>query len=130
MPLSAIASLPLKPTAMHAVMTAQETPLRRVLVAPAGLGVVWIDQLVPFHASASENLPDAVLYEPTATQDVVDTQWLACNSASVAPTGEAADWFAQVLPFQYCAYGAPTLLVTLRPTAVHALVLDGAQATS
>jgi hypothetical protein len=64
----------LEPTAMHAVITAHDTPRRRVSVAPAGFGVVWIDQLVPFQASASDVTLAPLLEYPTATHDLADRQ--------------------------------------------------------
>jgi hypothetical protein len=41
------------PTAVHAVLEVHITPLRLLPGSPAGVGVVWIDQLVPFHRSAN-----------------------------------------------------------------------------
>ena len=40
------------PTAVQAVADAQETWLSTLVVAPAGLGVAWTDQLLPFQRSA------------------------------------------------------------------------------
>jgi hypothetical protein len=93
-PRMAVAHLPsalLYPTAMHAVITLHETPLSLVSVAPSGLGVVWIDQPVSFHDSTSEKVPDFVVYEPAATQEVFETQWSDCNSPAVAPAGASVD---------------------------------------
>lgn len=42
-----------EPTPEHVAAAGQESPLRVLLVAPAGFGVVWIDQVVPFQVSAS-----------------------------------------------------------------------------
>ncbi len=41
------------PTAVQAVADRQDTPLRPLISALAGLGVTWTCQLVPSHASAS-----------------------------------------------------------------------------
>jgi hypothetical protein len=43
----------LAPTAVQAEADVQDTPDRELLVAPEGVGVVWIVQAVPFHRSAS-----------------------------------------------------------------------------
>ncbi len=41
------------PTASHKVFEGHDAPLRLLRVAPAGLGEVWSDQLIPFQLSAS-----------------------------------------------------------------------------
>ncbi len=41
------------PTAMQAVGVVHDTPVSSLDVVPAGLGVDWIDQLVPFQCSTS-----------------------------------------------------------------------------
>jgi hypothetical protein len=40
------------PTARHLLADAHDTPAKALAVAPEGLGVVWMDHEVPFHASA------------------------------------------------------------------------------
>ena len=37
----------------HAVADAHDTPLRSLFSPPVGLGVLWIDQLLPFQRSAN-----------------------------------------------------------------------------
>ena len=44
------------PTAVQAVLEVHDTPPRLLPVVPVGLGVVWIDQLVPFQRSANVTL--------------------------------------------------------------------------
>ena len=41
------------PTAVHALPALHETEVSPASVVPAGSGVVWMAQLVPFHRSAS-----------------------------------------------------------------------------
>jgi hypothetical protein len=41
------------PTAVQAAAAEQDTARNSLPVDPAGLGVAWMCQLVPFHASAS-----------------------------------------------------------------------------
>jgi hypothetical protein len=49
-----------RPTAVQSVAEPQNTPARAVFVAPAGLSVVSIFQVVPFHDSASVTTLPAV----------------------------------------------------------------------
>ena len=50
------------PTAVQAAAAEQDTARNSLPVDPAGLGVAWMCQLVPFHASASSAvLPPDVL---------------------------------------------------------------------
>jgi hypothetical protein len=44
-----------RPTAVQAAAEVHETPPRKVPAEPAGLGVGWTDQAVPFQASARLN---------------------------------------------------------------------------
>jgi hypothetical protein len=61
------------PTAAQLVVDGQETPLS-ALSLWAGLGVSWIDQLVPFHRSANVTCgPFCREDHPTAVQAVLDT---------------------------------------------------------
>ncbi len=41
------------PTAVHAAAEMHEMPPRLAPAAPVGFGVAWMDQPLPFHASAS-----------------------------------------------------------------------------
>jgi hypothetical protein len=40
------------PTAIHDVVEGHDTPLRMLLLAPPGFGVLWMDHSVPFQRSA------------------------------------------------------------------------------
>jgi hypothetical protein len=69
------------PTAVQSLLEAHATPFSRVHVTPAGVGIVWIVQLLPFQCSASmwSTWPPpgsvlAVAKVPTATHAVVDAQ--------------------------------------------------------
>jgi hypothetical protein len=106
------------PTAVQAVLDMHDTPLRVLLVVPVGLGVVWIDQLVPFQPSANVTSgPDPMLDHPTAVQavlDVHDTELRLLYS-----TGGGVVWIDQLVPFHRSANDVPFP----SPTAVQA-VLD------
>ena len=49
------------PTAVHAVPAVHDTPFTPLSGTPAGLGVLWSVQLVPFQASASVAYPPALV---------------------------------------------------------------------
>jgi hypothetical protein len=64
-----------QPTAKQLVEDGHDTPLRSVIDAPAGLGIVTIDQTVPFQRSTNCVEPVlAVSIEPTAKQLVALAQ--------------------------------------------------------
>lgn len=44
----------LYPTAVHATGEVHDTPVSSTSVAPTGLGVDWMVQVLPFHRSASD----------------------------------------------------------------------------
>ncbi len=69
----AVAEYP-PPTAVHAVGEVQDTNPREVDVAPAGCGVVWMVQAVPFQASASDIDVVDVWSLPTAVHAIGDVQ--------------------------------------------------------
>ena len=74
------------PTAVQAVADVHETPLRALTEAPAGLGVAWMDQLVPFQDSASVAwVPVLPVESPTAVQAVADVHETPSRSMAVAP---------------------------------------------
>jgi hypothetical protein len=97
---------------MQALLDVHDTRYRLKNATPWGLGVVWIDQLVPFHCSAS--VP--VLELPTAVHAVLDVH---DTPESGAPDGLGVVWIDQLVPF-HCSASVPVLEL---PTAVHA-VLD------
>jgi hypothetical protein len=85
-----------------------------------GLGVVWTDQLEPFHCSASVTLaPELLVEDPTATQFVTVAHDKAVSAAVVAPLGVAGVWAVHVVPFHCSAIRDPFKL----PTAMHELTL-------
>jgi hypothetical protein len=91
-----------------------------MLRAVGGLGVVWTDQLDPFHCSASVTLaPEVLVEDPTATQLVTVAHDTAVSEAVVAPLGVAGVWAVHVAPFHCSATGDPFKL----PTAIHELTL-------
>ena len=78
-PFQPSASVPLEepPTAVQAVADAHDTPFSMLFDPPAGLGVVWIDHLVPFQRSASVTVVVLVEVLPTAVQALADVQDLS-----------------------------------------------------
>ena len=99
----------------------QETP-ESELNAPFGFGVGWMDQVVPFQASASVD-EDAGLFElPTAVHAVEDVHETPDSELAAAPLGLGVESSIQVVPFQPSARvtGAPVPDESY-PTAVQAV---------
>jgi hypothetical protein len=96
-------------------------PFSCVVVAPTGFGGSWIDQVEPFHASASAKVSVPLLYEPTAMHAVDDVHatWLSCEV--VAPPGFGVVWTDQLEPSHVSA--SVTVLVPSKyePTAMQAV---------
>ena len=113
------------PTAMQLVGLTHDTPLRIVDVAPTGLGLGTIDQLVPFHRSIKVFVVVLVEYEPTAKQlegVAHDTPFnfatmLAGSTAGLGSTDQA-------VPFQRSKSGLIAAPPNESPTAKQ-LVVDG-----
>jgi hypothetical protein len=101
---------------MQAEDDVQDTAIRKLCTAPAGLGVGWMVQVVPFHRSARV-LPLAV--PPTAVQaerEAHDTLFSA-----PPPAGVGVGWIRQVVPFHRSARVAMVRdLLVVAPTATHA----------
>ena len=57
------------PTASHDDAVLHETSLSWLAVAPAGFGVLWMDQVPPFHTSATVSMVPPLLKLPTASHD-------------------------------------------------------------
>jgi hypothetical protein len=75
-------------------------------VAPAGLGVAWMRQLVPFHRSASGVLlPRESVCAPTAVQARAEVQETAKNPLSGWPAGLGTAWIFHRVPVQISASG-------------------------
>ena len=105
-----------QPTAVHPVALVQDTPdsmLERTNTSPGfGLGVVWIDQAVPFQRSARG--PPWLC--PTAVQALGEVQ--DNPSRAPPPVEVAVGWITHAVPFHLSASGA---FWPLSPTAVHEL---------
>ena len=96
---------------MHADGEVQATVFRKANWAPAGVGVGWMRQRVPFHRSA--RVP--ALEVPTAVQADADVH--ATLARKPPPwAGLGVGWIRQVVPFHRSAR-APALEP---PTAVQA----------
>jgi hypothetical protein len=93
------------PTAMQNVRAVQETPKRAVPGAPAGLGVGWMVQFVPFHRSARVpvGLPKLSVRAPTAVQATDDMQDTAARKPP--PAGAGVCWTRHRAPSHRSARG-------------------------
>ena len=78
---------------MHVLADAHDTPDKPLSIAPAGLGVGWIDQLVPSQRCTSGPLTEA----PTTVQALGDAHDTAFRAP---PTGVGVGWIDQLVPFQ------------------------------
>ena len=89
-----------------------------------GLGVVWIDQLVPFHRSTNVTLSPALLMlSPTAVQAVLEVHDMPRRALPVAPRGFGRFWMDQLVPFQRSAKVCSSLsLFWEYPTAMQSVV--------
>jgi hypothetical protein len=86
------------PTAVQAEAEEQETPNNTPPPA-GGLGVAWIDHLVPSHLSATVMpVPERVNALPTATQAEADGQATAFSPLRGAPWGLGVDSRLQRVP--------------------------------
>jgi hypothetical protein len=96
-------ALEVLPTATQAQLVRQDTPVRTVLVAPAGFGELASCQDWPFHVSTSVNSFEVeVLENPTPVQDVALkqlTSMMALLSPPLNPAG-TDEARVQVDPFQ------------------------------
>jgi hypothetical protein len=107
------------PTAVHAVAEVHDTALKKLCVAPAGVGTDWIDQLVPFHSS--EKVPCGLL--PTAVQAVADVHDTPLRTPNVVPVGVGTGWRLHLVPSQRSAKMILGLYLPREnsPTSVHAV---------
>jgi hypothetical protein len=107
------------PTAMHAVADVHETPVRKLFGTPAGAGIVWTLQLVPFHRSA---MTCAALLLPTAVHADGEVQETAFkNDPGLPEVGVGS--MLQLVPSQ-CSVSVPSELPELSravPTATQAV---------
>jgi hypothetical protein len=77
----------LLPTAVQAVAAVHETRRRRLVWAPAGLGVGTMVHAVPFQVSASVAWLEPLPLPPTAKHDVDDVHARPPSALPVAPVG-------------------------------------------
>ena len=91
------------PAAMQAEGDVQDTASRKLCTAPAGLGVGWMVQVVPFQRSARV----AVWLLPTVTQAVADAQDTLAGttrgSSPGGPGGTGRRWTVHRTPSQCSA---------------------------
>jgi hypothetical protein len=96
------------PTAVQPVAAVQDTLDRKLkaVLTPVGigLGVGWIDQVVPFHCSASVVWLVPVPLCPTAEHALAAVQ--DTPERVPPPVGFAVGWITQVVPFDCSASGA------------------------
>jgi hypothetical protein len=91
------------PLASQAFAVVQETLRSSENVDDAGLGVVSIDQVVPFQRSAKVVVVEPLRDQPTAVQAEVEVQETPEKPAVDAPWGFGAVTVDQVEPFQRSA---------------------------
>ena len=96
------------PTASQSSAEAQEIPVSETSAPPAGSGMDWTTQAVPFHASASAVVPELPAWEPTASQEAAAVHDTAARPEELAPAGIGAACSFQAVPFQLSASGAVT----------------------
>src|SRR5215467_1616544 len=98
------------PAASHAATPAQDTSLRLVTVAVAGLGGVCAVQEVPSHVAARLNSwPALSVNWPAASQNAAVRQDTPLRLANVEPAGPAMVCALQDAPFQMSPPPLPTL---------------------
>ena len=93
--------VPLKnePTAVQAFGAVHATPCRAGSEPPAGMGVFWMVQFVPFHPSA-QVWPEA---EPTAVHAVAERHETSLSWLVVEPARLGVAWMVQLVPSQRSA---------------------------
>jgi hypothetical protein len=106
---------------VQVVEDVHDTPFRAMVVAPAGLGVLWIVQLVPSQISASVRWVLPTSYDPTAVHAVADVHDTPFRAMVVALAGVGVLWIVQLVPSQISASVSGVLPTTYAPTAVQAV---------
>ncbi|MDQ6744435.1 MAG: hypothetical protein M3Z27_00200 [Actinomycetota bacterium] len=112
---------------MQAAAEVQDTPLRLTFVAPIGMGVLWIVQLVPSQPSIRGVVvlvvPLVLTEIPTAVQAVGEVQDTALRLLLELPIGMGALWALQLVPSQRSIKGVVVVPLPSRelPTAVQAV---------
>ena len=89
---------------MQALADVHDTPASWLLSTPAGLGVDWIAQLLPFQRSANVITSPPLLREaPTAVQALAAVHDTAYSALPVAPVGAGVRRIVQLVPSQTSA---------------------------
>jgi len=92
------------PAAVQSDEEGQDTPLRPLPLARAGLGVGWARQAAPFHRSPNvTNAPELSTYPPTAAHAEDEVHDTASKKLNCAPDGLGVRWIRQVMPFHRSA---------------------------
>ena len=87
---------------MHALAEEHDTPVSLLPKVPGGVVTGWMDQEMPFHASAS-----AVPSESTAMQALPEVQDTPVSPAPVVVCGAGTRCTDHLVPFHCSAAGAP-----------------------
>lgn len=104
-------------------MVGHDRPLKSESVAPAGFGLVTIDQLVPSQCSVNVLSPALLEENATAKQFDVPGHDTPVRSDSIAPLTLALGTTDQLVPFQCSANVSPTEPFRYSPTALQLVVL-------
>ena len=88
------------PTAVQAEGPVQATPRSCAPWVPAGLGVGWLLQRVPFQRSATvTGVPEALIANPTVVHAVAEVQSTDCSRVASAPGGGGIGTTLHRVPF-------------------------------
>ena len=91
------------PAAVQSDAEGQDTPLRPLELARAGLGTGWARQAAAFHRSPSgTNAPELLTYPPTASHAAAAQETLI-NTANCAPVGAGTACKLHFVPFHRSA---------------------------
>src|SRR5215470_9899146 len=97
------------PTAVQAEAPVQATPESSAPRVPAGLGVGWMRQRVPFHRSAMvTQVPKALMAWATAVHAEAEVQATEFSRVACAPGRWGIGTTLHVVPFHRSASGWPT----------------------
>jgi hypothetical protein len=76
-----------------------DTAPKPLPAAPVWLGVGWILQDLPFHASANVTSPELLSLLPTTVHALEEKQDTPDRMSEVAPAGLGVGWILHALPF-------------------------------
>jgi hypothetical protein len=101
---------------MQKLADGHDTPIKKSPLVAGGLVVVMVDQVEPFHRSASVWYSPPVYVRPTATQNAVDVHDTPVSSVSAA--GLVVVMVDQVEPFHRSAsvWNSAPPLIAREPT--------------